>query len=98
MASSGVVLLAIQPGDCPTRHALPASCTMYSSGLPKHPFSLLSPQGLHPGNVEERTKPCALRPPSLKRKARLCTTPVLGNAKLHRSPGMSSNLLGPAEN
>lgn len=90
--------MVVLPGYCPTGPALPASCIMYSSGFPKHPFSLRSPQGLHPGNMGERTKPCALKPPSLKRKESVCTTLVLGNAKLHRKLRMSSKLLGPVDN
>lgn len=98
MANSMVVLLAMQPGDCLTCPAVPASCTMCSSGFPKHPILLLSLQVLQQGNVEERTKPCALRHPSLKREEKVCTTLVLGNVKLHRSSRMSSRLLDLAQN
>lgn len=38
MANSMVALFVLQPGACPTNPALPASCTMNSSRIPKHPF------------------------------------------------------------
>lgn len=62
------------------------------------PPSPPSPRGLHPGDEHgEGHNLVHWRPPSLKRKERVCTALVLGSARLRRRPRMSSNLV-PAGN